>query len=169
MNQVYLPFIALAIFIPLFISPISIQGFGVEDGNINVLIDFETPKNENAIKNNVETQLFGKFNAIGNDFKNKAQYSSYQSLNFTFAPQVDEMVFPLGDGVVTDHKRYQLSPELQYIGSSNITHADFDIEYDLQVSQLRLDMIEFIQNNNGVTVTSYLKFSFGEVIIDELI
>lgn len=166
MNDNLLIFLTIALLIPLFVSPISVKGFGVDDGNINVLIEFETPKNEEAIKNNIEQQLFGKFNAIANDFKNKANYTSFQSLNFTVDEHVDGMLFSLGGS--GNEKRYQITPELQYIGVSNITLTDFNIEFDLQVSQLRLDLLEFIENNNGESVRSHLKFSFGEVEINEL-
>ena len=169
MKQDFLPIIALVFLIPLFISPITVESFSVNHDNdvMNVLVVFESPKSEIALKQDIENDLFGKFNAIGNTFRNQANYTSFQDGNFTIATQdIHEMVWSLGDAS-GNNKKYELSPEIHFTGNTTMSQGQFEAVYDTQISQMRLDLIEFLENNNAIAVRTHLSFSFGEIEIDE--
>jgi len=168
LKQDFLPFIALVFLIPLFISPITVESFSVNQDNdiLNVLVVFESSKSETSLKLDIENELFGLFNGIGNALKNNANYTSFENGDFTMPSEVDEMFWSLGIGQGTN-KIYQLTPEIHYAGNTTISQGQFEAIYDSQISQMRLDLIAFLENNNAVAVRTHLTFSFGEIEIDE--
>lgn len=171
MNQNLIIFLALAVLVPILFTPLLTYGnISSDQGEINVLVTFHTQKNLNAIKNDITNDLFGKFNAIGNDFKNKGQYTTFQNLNFTANDDPSEMIWEIGELIIngTTFKGYQITPEIQYAGITIANQTEFETELNAQVSQLRIDLLQYIEDNNGISVRSYLKFTFGEVEIDEL-
>lgn len=172
MNQNLIIFIALAVLIPILFTPLLTYGFlSQERGEINVLIEFHTQKNINAIKQDIQNDLFGRFNAIAQEFRNQASYTTFQDHNFTLIDSDPaEMVWDIGDLIIggSTLKGYQISPEIQYNGTSVANQTQFETELNAQVSELRLALLQYIDDNNGLSVKSYLKFTFGEVEIDEL-
>lgn len=170
-----MPIIALVFIIPLFISPITLQasedidintGSFVTEGTINVLVEFESAKSFIALKNDVKNDLFGNFNGNAIAFENAGNYTNFNAKLFSGDADADDMLWELGIGQ-GQNQRYQLSPEISFNGETDSTLNDMEIVYDQQVSQLRLDLIEFLENNNAIAVRSHLSFSFGEVEIDE--
>lgn len=154
--------------VPLFISPITVESVSVnQDSDIlNVLVVFESSKSETSLKLDIQNELFGLFNGVGNAIKNNANYTSFENNDFTVASDVDEMFWSLGQGQGAN-KIYQLTPEIHYAGNVTISQGQFEAIYDSQISQIRLDLIEFLENNNAVAVRTHLSFSFGEIEIDE--
>lgn len=152
----------MVLMIPLLISPSTVTGQFSEE-TLNVLVEFEYPKSMAGLKDDIQNKLYSNFTDIESDFINNANFTN--STSYTIP--LDEMIFDLGQINSTTYL-YQISPQIWYTGDTPLNSTELDEHYDLTVADIRSVIIDFLLNNNGTHVMSWLEYKDNEVVLDEL-
>jgi len=147
--------------LPLFISPITIEGIALDEEEVNTIIQFETAKNvttwqilfteelEPSIKDEIE--LWGE--PLFPDFKLDLG-SNHDVYLLEFNQTSQKNILELN-----------VEGALEGMNADNIDQ--FNTAYDGLLGQMITVVVNFLVANNATDGTSFTDFKSGEVITDE--
>lgn len=162
MNQDYVLFIAIVFFIPLVISPITIDAQKFEDEEISVVVQFEYPVGLSTLKSDVEENYYPSLNQTLINFVNNQNYTGY-----TIDLEENHHVYFLEYNSETGNGIYELDPQVMMTFEGNLTNTEFETERNILLFSLRNDLLDFLNNNNATSIISFMDFSWGTLKTNE--
>lgn len=151
----------MAVLLPLFLSPITIEAISLDDEEANVIVQFQT------IKNVTEWQtIFGV--DIENQLKDPLElWGEPRFPDFKVEINKFHQVYLLEINQTSGISIIELNVEAIFEGSNSESISSYNTAYDEILGQLRDILVPILITNGATNGTSFLDFKSGEVITNE--
>ncbi len=129
---------------------------------IKTVYDFQIQQNINSMKNDLTTDLYSELSdrlmVFGNNFN-----------NFSFTLEASETaVTDWGINPDSGKNWYHFYPKISISGSnSTMTQGEFNQEFNIVVSLIRIEVISFLQSHGATDVDTHIHYTYGSFDLDE--
>lgn len=150
------------VLIPIIISPITVEAVQIDDGEVNGVVQFESPKNFTSIKNDVDTDFFPTLNATLQNFVTN-EISGFEA-NLNKGIILNELGVNQTSGLTI----YEFNAEVNFSGTTTGNIGNYLLALGQFFLDVKTDVVNFLQSQNATQATSYLNLPTGEVITREI-
>jgi len=171
-KDVLIPFIVIAVLVPLLVSPETISAIDLNDMKFKVVVNFDYNGNPNILRGsyqqNVQPLINDAFDELGlNTFDKTGQGEQNNPNGYSYT--VFAMAFqPVGINPQSNDAVFQIYPLVRITGDKpSLTEEVFGSAQDIVLAQERIAIVDFLQVEGATNVRTHLAFSFGGVDIDE--
>jgi len=170
-KEILIPFLAIAVLLPLLISPETISAIDLNDEKFKVIVTFELNQNPNVIRGSYQQDVAPQINDIFDDLGlnsfDKVGEGAINNPN-GYSAEVHAFTFHVVGTNPQQESIFQIYPLVRVTGDKpDLTQAEYDLAVDTTVAEMRTAIVDFLQAEGATNVKSYIHFSFGGVHIDE--
>lgn len=138
-------------------APVDLQQFRVK-----VVVDFEYPKNINALRGDIIRDLVPQLNSRIQNFG-----EDYIGFNYELEDP-NTAIYSIGINQTSGNIIYQIYPKVIFSGTNpTMTQTDFESDYNILTLQIEMDVINFLLANGGSQVDTHLHLSWGSIDFDK--